>query len=308
MLPKESLDLSEDKPGYCHNWHWLIKHPVEFSKNNRTPFCVPLPRPALRGTRSTLLGLRGLSTGFSRLTPICPSNPAAPSARLGRDLGSVGFRQDGRCESVLPDPLASPVSLPARKTLPAGSQRSKSGVTLSRFPSSDPLTVHTRTHPPGMRQARGRRAPPQPRGRSHGHGDAGADHNDEKAGRTTRHAGTTKKGEETGWTTDRKGRRRGHGDTQARPLRRRRASSVTEDEGTGRERDSPGRRPRSEGCGVLTLTFHDVTSTRTWPGCAPATGQRDRLFGCRRPRTASSRSGRGHPQAVADNYSAWSTP
>ncbi|PRX02994.1 hypothetical protein CLV67_1575, partial [Actinoplanes italicus] len=35
-VAKGILDLSEDKPGYCHNWHWLIKHPVEFSKNNRT--------------------------------------------------------------------------------------------------------------------------------------------------------------------------------------------------------------------------------------------------------------------------------
>ncbi|MEU4161515.1 hypothetical protein, partial [Actinoplanes sp. NPDC026670] len=38
MLPKESPTYRlNDKPGYCHNWHWLIKHPVEFSKNNRTP-------------------------------------------------------------------------------------------------------------------------------------------------------------------------------------------------------------------------------------------------------------------------------
>ncbi|MGW0506939.1 hypothetical protein, partial [Micromonospora sp. NPDC003241] len=22
-------------------WHWLIKHPVEFSKNNHTPHCGP---------------------------------------------------------------------------------------------------------------------------------------------------------------------------------------------------------------------------------------------------------------------------
>ena len=28
---------SKGWPGYCHNWHWLFKHPVEFSKNNRTP-------------------------------------------------------------------------------------------------------------------------------------------------------------------------------------------------------------------------------------------------------------------------------
>ena len=38
MLPKESpTHPIKDRPRYCHNWHWLIKHPVEFSKNNRTP-------------------------------------------------------------------------------------------------------------------------------------------------------------------------------------------------------------------------------------------------------------------------------
>jgi hypothetical protein len=223
-----------------------------------------------------------LSTGFSRLAPICPSNPAAPSARLGRDLGSVGFRQDGRCESVLPDPLASPVSLPARKTLPAGSQRSKSGVTLSRFPSSGPLTVHTRTHPPGMRQARGRRAPPQPRGRSHEHGDAGADHNDEEAGRTTRTRRHDQegRGDGVGHRHERtEARPRGHVGTTVKAKARQQCHGRRR-HGAG-ARDSPGRRPRSEGCGVLTLTFHDATSTRTWPRCAPATpGLRDNVIGC----------------------------
>src|SRR4051794_25394409 len=41
-------------------WHWLIKHPVEFSKNNHTP---PTSRPSRaarpRGTRSTLLSRLG---------------------------------------------------------------------------------------------------------------------------------------------------------------------------------------------------------------------------------------------------------
>ncbi|MEU8821929.1 hypothetical protein, partial [Actinoplanes sp. NPDC048796] len=34
--------LRKEKPaGVLLNWHWLIKHPVEFSKNNR----VPVNRP-----------------------------------------------------------------------------------------------------------------------------------------------------------------------------------------------------------------------------------------------------------------------
>ncbi|MDZ5445811.1 hypothetical protein U2F26_24285, partial [Micromonospora sp. 4G57] len=28
-------------PGYKSIWHWLIKHPVEFSKNNHTPSRSP---------------------------------------------------------------------------------------------------------------------------------------------------------------------------------------------------------------------------------------------------------------------------
>jgi hypothetical protein len=34
-LPKESK-ASKKAQGKT-NWHWLIKHPVEFSKNNHTP-------------------------------------------------------------------------------------------------------------------------------------------------------------------------------------------------------------------------------------------------------------------------------
>ncbi|MCA2217635.1 hypothetical protein, partial [Jidongwangia harbinensis] len=34
LLPK----TTRTKKGTSHtNWHWLIKHPVEFSKNNHTP-------------------------------------------------------------------------------------------------------------------------------------------------------------------------------------------------------------------------------------------------------------------------------
>ena len=41
-------------------WHWLIKHPVEFSKNNHTPPTNCPSRAARpRGTRSTLLSRLG---------------------------------------------------------------------------------------------------------------------------------------------------------------------------------------------------------------------------------------------------------
>jgi hypothetical protein len=29
------------RPGYKSIWHWLIKHPVEFSKNKHTPRTIP---------------------------------------------------------------------------------------------------------------------------------------------------------------------------------------------------------------------------------------------------------------------------
>ncbi|MEV6709683.1 hypothetical protein, partial [Micromonospora wenchangensis] len=44
MLPKESE--TEQTKQACpargiNNWHWLYKHPVEFSKNNHTPTKPP---------------------------------------------------------------------------------------------------------------------------------------------------------------------------------------------------------------------------------------------------------------------------
>ncbi|MGW0216714.1 hypothetical protein ACWDXH_20225, partial [Micromonospora chokoriensis] len=40
-----------------HHWHWLYKHPVEFSKNNHTPTRSPtLSGTPYRGNRSNLLG------------------------------------------------------------------------------------------------------------------------------------------------------------------------------------------------------------------------------------------------------------
>src|SRR4030095_4253499 len=45
MLPKNQPDknLTRQK----HSWHWLIKHPVEFSKNNHTPRSTSPSRLAL---------------------------------------------------------------------------------------------------------------------------------------------------------------------------------------------------------------------------------------------------------------------
>ncbi|PRX02449.1 hypothetical protein CLV67_1621, partial [Actinoplanes italicus] len=131
------LDLSEDKPGYCHNWHWLIKHPVEFSKNNRTPFCDPLPRPALRGTRSTLPAVSTVSN--PRFATEFDKTETAGARRRVHDASwhsIFGVWQDGRCVSVLPDPLASPVSLPARRTLPGRPRNAKSAPTRDRTPGA----------------------------------------------------------------------------------------------------------------------------------------------------------------------------
>ena len=53
-LPKESHQTNKPSGrGINHNWHWLIKHPVEFSKNNRTPS----NRSAFRGPFSGALAL-----------------------------------------------------------------------------------------------------------------------------------------------------------------------------------------------------------------------------------------------------------
>jgi hypothetical protein len=35
-LPKESKPTPKGEPRDKSNWHWLYKHPVEFSKNNHT--------------------------------------------------------------------------------------------------------------------------------------------------------------------------------------------------------------------------------------------------------------------------------
>ncbi|MEU1841886.1 hypothetical protein, partial [Micromonospora chersina] len=43
-------------PGYKSIWHWLIKHPVEFSKNNHTPSGTPHQQDPVRGNLSNLLG------------------------------------------------------------------------------------------------------------------------------------------------------------------------------------------------------------------------------------------------------------
>jgi hypothetical protein len=48
LLPKKTNPpRQKDKAGQQNNWHWLIKHPVEFSKNNHTPELNPARRPAL---------------------------------------------------------------------------------------------------------------------------------------------------------------------------------------------------------------------------------------------------------------------
>src|SRR4051794_14076827 len=52
MLPKKTPNQPLKRSAERSNhWHWLIKHPVEFSKNNHTPKPDPQPRrPALGAT------------------------------------------------------------------------------------------------------------------------------------------------------------------------------------------------------------------------------------------------------------------
>ncbi|WP_344302303.1 hypothetical protein, partial [Paractinoplanes deccanensis] len=72
VLPKESRP---EGPGVNHSWHWLIKHPVEFSKNNRTRSVTP-----------------GHSSNFTR--PI-------PFRQIGRHRNGVGTTNHR-------DPIARP--------------------------------------------------------------------------------------------------------------------------------------------------------------------------------------------------------
>ncbi|MEU5566553.1 hypothetical protein, partial [Micromonospora musae] len=57
VLPKESQPEDPEEStstGYKSIWHWLIKHPVEFSKNNHTPIRSSALRNPSRGNRSKL--------------------------------------------------------------------------------------------------------------------------------------------------------------------------------------------------------------------------------------------------------------
>jgi hypothetical protein len=63
--PSNSKKIAREKN---YSWHWLIKHPVEFSKNNHTP--SPRLRLETRpwGNRSNLPGrLRLYKTGLGDL-------------------------------------------------------------------------------------------------------------------------------------------------------------------------------------------------------------------------------------------------
>ncbi|WP_232324031.1 hypothetical protein, partial [Catenuloplanes japonicus] len=58
--------------GINHNWHWLFKHPVEFSKNNHTPHRDSVyPNPGVGYCSSALLCFvrSGVSPGASITLP-----------------------------------------------------------------------------------------------------------------------------------------------------------------------------------------------------------------------------------------------
>ncbi|MFG2104343.1 hypothetical protein ACGFJ5_27510, partial [Micromonospora echinaurantiaca] len=69
MLPKESQPEDPEEstsPGYKSNWHWLIKHPVEFSKNNHTPSGFPIFGTPSGATSLTYPGRSAPSTSGLR--------------------------------------------------------------------------------------------------------------------------------------------------------------------------------------------------------------------------------------------------
>ncbi|WP_344574851.1 hypothetical protein, partial [Actinoplanes palleronii] len=109
-------------------WHWLIKHPVEFSKNNRTPSNDPLSRPVPRGTWTTLLAIL-VSSNPRFATRIQPTprnseqHPPKKHTMLDRQI-LEDFRQDGRSEPFA-GLVRSPVTLAARKTLPGHPDNTK---------------------------------------------------------------------------------------------------------------------------------------------------------------------------------------
>jgi hypothetical protein len=67
-VEKQNPAINKKLPRKQKTWHWLIKHPVEFSKNNHTP--SPCLREETRpwGNRSNLPGrLRPYKTGLGDL-------------------------------------------------------------------------------------------------------------------------------------------------------------------------------------------------------------------------------------------------
>jgi hypothetical protein len=88
------------------NWHWHIKHPVEFSKNNHTPKTNHPTRAAHpRGTRSTLPALfRGVKSGFPGLR----GDFRARSPRLGPQETRVLFVRSSAGRPLRISPLPRP--------------------------------------------------------------------------------------------------------------------------------------------------------------------------------------------------------
>ena len=129
-LPKESQPVRQNltSPGYKSNWHWLIKHPVEFSKNNHTPSENPTLGALIRGIsfNHTRRSRAGHFYDVTRWFPPCQTAfcgfvvlPSIYRAPLSDRLApGVSWVSAGR---PLRSPASSPVSLPVVLPYPVGS-------------------------------------------------------------------------------------------------------------------------------------------------------------------------------------------
>jgi hypothetical protein len=89
----------------------------------------PSRRSGPRGTRSTLLGLRGVVNRYFPVGTTLPQSSREPGAQQCCDPKFEGFGRTAAADLS----ARSPVSLPARKTLQARSPGSKSGTSVTHL-------------------------------------------------------------------------------------------------------------------------------------------------------------------------------
>ena len=153
-------------PGYKHNWHWLIKHPVEFSKNNHTPTTNPTPQDPHPGhfvrmhpplSRRALLLRYPLfppcQTGVSRSVTLRTLFAGTTIQQRLASRRFIGFRQDGRSRSPASSSVSLPVdnltrSVPPHQIRLAAIRGPARTVSVRGEPLADP--VPARFGPPGL--------------------------------------------------------------------------------------------------------------------------------------------------------------